>query len=468
MSQTPGFANFYAPHPDRRLHSRQQVRALAYVKLDEGNGGIILDLSEGGMSAQAVTSLMDESLPCIRFQLSPSQGWIETAARVVWASDSKTVVGLEFAGLPPLERSQIREWLSQEVIPKRIPRRPEAVSPERASPATAPAVAESKLSAVPPAKPQAAAASRQSVAETPAVATSPGLKLASMLDYTQGLQPGRPGSASRMKTLAMSPVPGPWTLLALAALLAIVSLVAGWVAGRGNVNTALHKALEMVRQDAAAIPVATPPPTGTVPRVSQIEVVDTNNQQWAIPWVAPSMAPAINRRAAQPPNLPQPSRKALPRFRTWVPSPPLPTQQAASGAELERQSPPVPIGISGNSEGLARSSAFTEAPVVDPPAVPEPKQAVSVLREGALIHRVEPVYPALARGQRIEGTVKLRATIGPDGIVRSVEVIGGPAPLVPAATQAVRQWRYGATSLNGTSIGTTKDIDIVFRLNTSN
>lgn len=468
MSQTPGFANFYAPDPDRRLHSRHQVRALAYVKLDEGNGGIVLDLSEGGMSAQAVTSLMEESLPCIRFQLSPAQGWIETAARVVWASDSKTVVGLEFTGLSPQDSGRIREWLSQEFIPKRIPRRPEHAFPEGASPATAPAASESKLSSIRPAKPQAVAAARQSVPETPVAAPSPGAKLALMLDHTQALKPERPASASRMQTLAMNLVPGQWMLIFLAALLAAASLLAGWVEGRRNVNPALRKAPEIMRQDAAANPVATPPTAGTVARASQIEVVDSGKKQWTIPWVTPTPVPVKNSRAAQPPDGPQPYRKALPRFQTWVLAPPRPAQHAASGTPMERQSPPIPIDVAGNSEGLARPAALTELPVVEPPAVAEPKQGASVLREGKLIHRVEPVYPALAKGQRIEGTVNLRATIGPDGLVESVEVLGGPAPLAPAATQAVRQWRYSPTLLDGIPSGTTKDINIVFSLNGSN
>jgi TonB family protein len=468
MSQTPGLANFSAPHADRRLHPRQQVRALVYVKLDEGNGGIVLDLSEGGMSARAVSSLVDESLPCMRFQLSPSQGWIETAARVVWASDSKKVVGLEFAGLSPQERSQIREWLSQDFIPKRIARRREAASTERASAATAPAASESKLSAIPPAESQAVAAARQSVQETPALAPSPGVKLATMLDYTQALQPRQPGSASRIKTMAMNPVPSQWALLSLAVLLGTISLAGGWMAGRGWMDAILNKVREMASRDAPGVPYAAPLSARPVARVSQIEVVDTGNQQWVIPWVAPPIAKDKNRRSATPKNPSLQSRKDRPRFQTWALSPPLRASRAAGGTEPEKQSPPIPIGVSGNSEGLARSSALAEPPVVRPPALSEPKQAVSVLREGAVIHRVEPVYPALAQGQRIEGTVKLRATIGPDGIVRSVEVLGGPAPLVPAGAQAVRQWRYSPTLLNGTPINTTKDIDIVFRLRDSN
>ncbi len=466
----PGIADSYASHPDRRSHSRQRVREIAYVKLDEGNGGIVLDLSEGGLSVQAVASLMDESLPCVRLQLLPSPGWIETAARVVWTNDSKTVLGLEFADLSPQERGRIREWLSQEFVPERITRR-EVLSPASESPATALGVSEPKLSAVRPAEPRAATAARKTLPETPAVAVSPGIQLVRNLGYAPDVQPKRTGLAVRMKVLAMSPVPGQWTLLALGALLATVSLAAGWVAGRGGVIPAWHAARKNALQDAAAIPAATPAPAGTIARVSQVDVVDTGHPQGTIPPAAPSVAPEKDRGAAQASkSQPQPSRKTLPKFQIWVLSAPRRAQPATAGAGIEKQSPPIPIGAPDDSAGLSESSAFAEPPVIAPPAPqvePEPKRAASVLREGALLHHVAPIYPALAQGQRIEGTVKLRATIGPDGVVRSIEVISGSAPLVPAATQAVRQWRYAPTLLNGTPIGTTKEIDIAFRLSGS-
>jgi TonB family protein len=240
------------------------------------------------------------------------------------------------------------------------------------------------------------------------------------------------------------------------------------MAGRGWMDAILNKVREMASRDAPGVPYAAPLSARPVSRVSQIEVVDTGNRQGVSPWVAPRIAAHKNRQSATPKKPSLQSRKDRPRFQTWALSPPLRASRAAGGTEPEKQSPPIPIGVSGNSEGLARSSALAEPPVVRPPALSEPKQAASVLREGAVIHRVEPVYPALAKGQRIEGTVRLRAMIGPDGIVRSVEVLGGPAPLVPAGTQAVRQWRYSPTLLNGTPINTTKDIDIVFRLRDSN
>ena len=86
------------------------------------------------------------------------------------------------------------------------------------------------------------------------------------------------------------------------------------------------------------------------------------------------------------------------------------------------------------------------------------------LQIGQLLLRVDPIYPADAEQQRVEGTVKLHAIIGRDGAVESVELTGGPALLVPAAASAVRRWRYKPTSLGGQPVEAEEDITIVFRL----
>ncbi len=94
---------------------RHQPRSLVYVQLDEGNGGIALNLGEDGLAVQAVAGLMDDSLPRVRFQLSDSKEWIETAALVVWANETRKLLGLRFVELPEQSRRLIREWLDREL-----------------------------------------------------------------------------------------------------------------------------------------------------------------------------------------------------------------------------------------------------------------------------------------------------------------------------------------------------------------
>jgi protein TonB len=82
-----------------------------------------------------------------------------------------------------------------------------------------------------------------------------------------------------------------------------------------------------------------------------------------------------------------------------------------------------------------------------------------------LIKRVEPIYPPLARQTRISGIVRLHAIIGANGTVQSLEVISGHPLLLQAAMNAVKQWRYQQSLLNGTPVEIDTTIDVIFSLN---
>jgi protein TonB len=102
-----------------------------------------------------------------------------------------------------------------------------------------------------------------------------------------------------------------------------------------------------------------------------------------------------------------------------------------------------------------------------PPGVNRQMQPAKNLVIGRLLRRVVPSYPPDALQQRIDGTVRLRAAIGEDGKVQSVEPVSGPPLLVGAAVVAVHEWRYGPTILDGRHIQTQTDISLVFRLPTN-
>jgi len=55
---------------------------------------------------------------------------------------------------------------------------------------------------------------------------------------------------------------------------------------------------------------------------------------------------------------------------------------------------------------------------------------------------VKPVYPDVARQLHITGTVRLEATVAPDGKVRDTRVVGGSPMLAQEATNAVKKWKY--------------------------
>ncbi len=81
-----------------------------------------------------------------------------------------------------------------------------------------------------------------------------------------------------------------------------------------------------------------------------------------------------------------------------------------------------------------------------------------------LLQSVLPVYPDVAKQAGIEGSVRLKAYIGRDGTVESLKVISGPPALVGAAAEAVRQWRYRPTLVDGKPVNVTTTVTVDFRL----
>jgi TonB family protein len=59
-----------------------------------------------------------------------------------------------------------------------------------------------------------------------------------------------------------------------------------------------------------------------------------------------------------------------------------------------------------------------------------------------VVHQVPPKYPEVARRMQMSGLVKLRASVAPNGTVKSIEALGGSPLLIQAAEDAVRKWKY--------------------------
>jgi len=75
-----------------------------------------------------------------------------------------------------------------------------------------------------------------------------------------------------------------------------------------------------------------------------------------------------------------------------------------------------------------------------------------------------PVYPAVAKTARVQGTVRFRVTVGVDGAVKALTSLGGPLPLVQSAADAVKQWRYQPTIVDGKQVEVVTEVDVQFVL----
>ena len=96
--------------PRRRQYPRQTLRSLAYVKLDQANGGIIRDLTESGMAIQAVGRLQAGQELDLRFDLISPKVRVDARGRVAW-SDSGGQAGIQFLGVSPRVQRALRDWL---------------------------------------------------------------------------------------------------------------------------------------------------------------------------------------------------------------------------------------------------------------------------------------------------------------------------------------------------------------------
>ena len=82
-----------------------------------------------------------------------------------------------------------------------------------------------------------------------------------------------------------------------------------------------------------------------------------------------------------------------------------------------------------------------------------------------LIRRVNSVYPERAEVEGITGTVVCRVIVSTDGSVKELEYVSGPEVLKQAAMDAVKEWRYKPTMLNGEPVEVDTTVQVIFALN---
>ena len=93
-----------------------------------------------------------------------------------------------------------------------------------------------------------------------------------------------------------------------------------------------------------------------------------------------------------------------------------------------------------------------------------PVRVSGMVVEGMLIQKTVPVYPAIARATRTQGTVVLQATISRNGTIENLRVASGPALLQQAALDAVRSWRYRPYLLSGEPVEVETTVNVVFKM----
>ena len=105
--------------------------------------------------------------------------------------------------------------------------------------------------------------------------------------------------------------------------------------------------------------------------------------------------------------------------------------------------------------------------MVPAPSVPVSPERIRVGGNQAqlnLVDKVTPLYPPEAKAARIQGAVKFQAVIGKDGRIQDLQLISGHPLLAQSAQDAVRQWVYRPTLLNGNPVEVITQIDVNYTL----
>ncbi len=133
-------------------------------------------------------------------------------------------------------------------------------------------------------------------------------------------------------------------------------------------------------------------------------------------------------------------------------SPPETQQQAAP---VKTETPPP---AAATPAPPARASAKSE------PSSPQRVRLSQEVSKGLLVSTIVPAYPPLARQAHVQGSVILDADISKDGTVEALRVVSGHPMLIPAALDAVKQWRYKPYVVKGEPVPVNTDVIVNFAL----
>jgi periplasmic protein TonB len=122
-------------------------------------------------------------------------------------------------------------------------------------------------------------------------------------------------------------------------------------------------------------------------------------------------------------------------------------------------------GVAGGTGGvLGGVIGGADAPPPPRPPTPQRIRVGGNVEAASLINKVQPEYPPIAQAAHVSGTVVLRAVISKNGSIEQLQFVSGPPLLMKAAMDAVKQWHYRPTVLNGNPVEVETTVDVVFAL----
>ena len=440
--------------PERRRNSRVKVGSLLPVDLDRENGGIVLNLSEGGLRVRVVGRLETEEMTHLRFTLPEWKNGINTLGQIAWVDEARTGGGVRFCSLAEESQQQIKQWLALnappgETQPQTTPIQPKATDPGK-SPAGHTEVMSSVAAQPPPEESFTVAGEFHPLLTESATFREFKLKKQQSLE-----QAAREEFRRRLIRAGV-----------LACLL-IVAVAAGAVLyhfQRERIKGFLGAIKEQLSASGAwpskggQTTTTTTPESKSAPRAARrgpSKAQPGTERKPAIPSaaVAGSEAPTPSKRSG-PPQLEvleeNGQRRLIPyrggpvtRLKDWP------------GARVEVRRDVLMSRVASSPEPAPATTSTA-------PSAGGPRETT----DGAAEQQQTPAYPLPALQNNVQGTVVLRAVIGKDGAVQNVQLVNGPPVLASAVLDAVRRWRYKPYLRNGEPVEVERRIIIEFTIST--
>lgn len=462
MSSMPLVSGQHPKNENRRSHARLRFERLTYANLGPDNGGVLINLSEGGLSFQGVGAVKKDQLIRLNFKLTRENAPIEAVGRVAWSNETGKGGGLRFTELTDETRAQIKNWIARETFfagtltgqattQTAVARGPEPS--ERSTVQSLPTPEKKGQLETAPTKPEPSISGSSPIATSATAAVGVTTHVSTSVVETHDGQTHR-ASKPLIVGFAMGLLAG--CVLVLAAVVGMSKL------GREDRPTTTGKAPSSSEQRA----IASDNPGSLIGATllsdsrlnSKMESVDSNLAVGPRPINGPSHSgwetnvaakgPYKDARLAQdsrqansvdPPTLASLASAATPAARpTLAPlAPRIPRSAASTELQVPPISDPVPTGFSSTEQLRTVTPSMPQPPPPQLEGIDRPGSFVGP----ALIEYAAPVYPSGIK-KKVDGLVKVSATIGTDGVPRELDLVSGDPALAQAAQKAISHWRY--------------------------
>jgi protein TonB len=276
-------------------------------------------------------------------------------------------------------------------------------------------------------------------------------------------------------------------IIAAAAVIAVATIgYIGWTKMESsaapaaqNVPAPAHTAQAPVQppvSEEVAQPTSSAADSASAAKLSQPDSAQPVEQGPDITLSTKAERPSAERASA---DRPSPSKKSSSAAASNTPHAPAPVKSAPMVVKNEASSPLPPnpfqadaaqppsagsLSASSSTNDSAISGIMSTVAVSTPQPAPQKLKVSQGVSQGLLIKSVDPVYPALARKMRIQGSVELMANIGTDGSITSVKLLSGDSVLSQAAINAVKQWKYKPYYLGDQPVAIQTQITVKFKL----